>query len=182
MQFLSSLAEQIKIRLQESITLSQFIPPDSFRSGLRKFHFANAGLETSFSSLVKMSLEVDENYKFLFPNVSDRSENQANLIILPENGAFNFGSPSQGTSTYSPPFFLVSQNFAKTTVIVDGKNLSCVAILDVSATGKRFKIVERFDHQFLATPNQILTFRLEDAFGHLIKCDSSSFFMIKLFQ
>ena len=151
------------------------------------FFLQNFGLESSFATLVKLSLHVDEFYRFLFPSVPNGPDNHIgrSIIVLPTNGVFNFGTPTlTGIQKYSPPFFLIAQNFAKTTVLVDDNTLSCVAILDNGNNNGngRFEVVERFEHSFRVAPNQVLSFRIEDRFGALIHCDSSSFFMIKLFQ
>jgi hypothetical protein len=184
--FLNSLAEQIKIRLQESFTLKTFINLVEFQATLRKFFFNSAGLESSFSSFVDLSLEIDDSFRFLFPNISDGHETHIgqSMLIKPIDGAFNFVAPINGHAVpkYSPPYFLVSQNLAKSTVMVDNKALPCVAILDLKSSNSHFEIVERFEHHFEAFPNQVLTFRIEDKFGRLLKCDEDSFFMIKLFQ
>lgn len=186
-QFLSTLVSQIKTRLLESNTLSSFIPANQFNVSAGRFFFRDGRLPSAFCSLVSLSLEVDEAYRFLFPSVPDGTHNRAgsSFIIVPgADGNFYFGTPTTAITKYSAPYFLISQNFAKTTVLVDQNALSCVAILDAPNSGGngRFEIVERFEHSFRVAQNSILSFRIEDKNGSLIMCDSNSFFMIKLFQ
>jgi len=183
--FLTSLVEQMKVRLLESASVSQFVPVTDINTISQRFSISQAN---ELSSFLNLHLEVDDNFRFLFPSLTDGLANHVGqtIIIKPINGTFDFMALTNESSAivkYTPPYFLVSQNSAKTTVIVDDKGLSCIAILDVGDSElSKLRVVESFEHSISTFPNQCITFRIEDRFGNLIFCDEKSFFMIKLFQ
>ena len=183
--FLTSLVEQMKVRLFESASVSQFVPATDIYTISQTFHISQSN---ALSSFINLHLEIDDNFRFLFSSLTDTSKSHVGqtIIIKPIDGIFDFMSLTNDSNAiikYTPPYFLVSQNSAKTTVIVDNKGLSCIAILDIGETEiSKLQVVETFEHSISPYPNQCITFRIEDRFGNLIKCDEKSFFMIKLFQ